>query len=134
MTEQSGIRAGDGGFQVAVNGNTTLTGAVISSSQAAIDAGKNSLSTAAIKTTDLHNGDSYSANGVSLSGSVSGNLGNQGSPAAGTSTGLSTSPGIASQSGSQGSTTSSDVSAGALTLTSNAAQQALTGQDAATAA
>ena len=134
VTEQSGIKAGDGGFQVAVNGNTTLTGAVISSSQAAIDAGKNSLSTAAIKTTDLHNGDSYSANGVSLSGSVSGNLGNRGSPAAGTSQGLSTSPGIASQSGSQGSTTSSGGSAGALTITSNAAQQALTGQDAATAA
>ena len=147
VTEQSGIKAGDGGFQVAVNGNTTLTGAVISSSQAAIDAGKNSLSTAAIKTTDLHNGDNYSANGVSLSGSVSGSLGDQSSPAAqqkmtdadkhaatGASTGLSTSPGIASQSGSQGSTTTSGVSAGALAITSDAAQQALTGQDAATAA
>ena len=147
VTEQSGMKAGDGGFQVAVNGNTTLAGAVISSSQAAIDTGKNSLSTAAIKTTDLHNGDVYSANGVSVSGSVSGNLGDQSSPAAqqkmtdadkhaaaGTSTGLSTSPGIASQSGSQGSTTSSGVSAGALTITSDAAQQALTGQDGATAA
>jgi hypothetical protein len=46
----------------------------------------------------------------------------------------STSPGIASQSGSQSSTASSGVSAGALTITSDAAQQALTGQDAATAA
>ena len=37
VTEQSGFKAGDGGFQVAVNGSTTLTGGVISASQAAID-------------------------------------------------------------------------------------------------
>jgi filamentous hemagglutinin len=125
VREQSGIKAGDGGFQVAVNGNTTLTGGVISASQVAIDAGKNSLSTAAIKTTDLQNGDRYSANGVSLSGSVSGSLGDQSSPAAqqnmtdaqngaaknaSKGDGLSTSPGIASQSGSQSRTTSSGVS------------------------
>ncbi len=35
--EQSAIRAGDGGFNVDVNGKTTLTGGQITSTQAAID-------------------------------------------------------------------------------------------------
>ncbi|MEJ1162917.1 hemagglutinin repeat-containing protein [Variovorax sp. CCNWLW186] len=64
---QSGIKAGDGGFDVNVKGNTNLTGAVIESTQAAIDAGKNSFHTGGQLTmTDLQNvsqssGRSYSA-------------------------------------------------------------------------
>ncbi|SDZ43171.1 filamentous hemagglutinin [Variovorax sp. YR266] len=63
---QSGIKAGDGGFDVNVKGNTNLTGAVIESTQAAIDAGKNSFSTGGTLTmVDLQNvsqssGSSYS--------------------------------------------------------------------------
>ena len=41
VTEQSGIRAGDGGFQVAVIGDTDLKGGAIASTQAAIDLNKN---------------------------------------------------------------------------------------------
>ncbi|MBT2323168.1 filamentous hemagglutinin N-terminal domain-containing protein [Variovorax paradoxus] len=44
---RSGIKAGDGGFDVNVRGNTTLGGAVIESTQAAIDAGKNRFRTGA---------------------------------------------------------------------------------------
>ena len=41
VNQQSGIQAGDGGFQVEVKGNTSLTGGVIASTQAAVDSGAN---------------------------------------------------------------------------------------------
>ncbi|WP_230598323.1 hemagglutinin repeat-containing protein, partial [Xanthomonas albilineans] len=43
VREQSGIQAGDGGFDITVHGNTDLKGAVIASTQAAIDQGRNQL-------------------------------------------------------------------------------------------
>jgi filamentous hemagglutinin len=69
--EQSGLKAGDGGFQVKVEGNTALTGGVISSNQAAVDQGKNSFQTGGtLTTTDLQNTASYEgkASGFSLGG------------------------------------------------------------------
>jgi filamentous hemagglutinin len=45
VVEQSAIKAGDGGFNVNVKGDTTLTGGAITSTQAAVDGGKNSFST-----------------------------------------------------------------------------------------
>lgn len=45
VTEQSGIQAGDNGFQVAVNGNTDLKGAVIASTDTAVQTDKNSFVT-----------------------------------------------------------------------------------------
>jgi filamentous hemagglutinin len=53
VTEQSGLHAGDKGFQVDVKGNTDLKGAVIASSEEAVQAGKNSLSTATLSTSDI---------------------------------------------------------------------------------
>jgi len=68
---QSGIKAGDGGFDVNVKGNTNLTGAVIESTQAAIDAGRNSFSTGGTLTmTDLQNVSQSSGSSYSVSGSV----------------------------------------------------------------
>ncbi len=65
--EQSAIRAGDGGFQVNVEGKTTLTGAQITSTQAAIDNNKNSFqSGGTLTTTDLQNKASYEAKSVSV--------------------------------------------------------------------
>ena len=69
--EQSAIRAGDGGFQVEVKGNTTLTGAQITSTQAAIDKNKdnnkNGFQTGGtLTTTDLQNKASYEAKSVSV--------------------------------------------------------------------
>ena len=53
---QSGIKAGDGGFDVNVKGNTTLVGGVIESTQAAVDAGSNSFKTGGTLTmVDLQN-------------------------------------------------------------------------------
>jgi len=42
VTEQSGLKAGDGGFTVNVKGDTDLKGGAITSTQAAIDQNKNS--------------------------------------------------------------------------------------------
>ena len=71
--EQSAIRAGDGGFQVKVGGDTTLTGAQIASTQAAIDDGKNSFSTGGTLTTqDLQNQAAYDATSYSVSTSTAG--------------------------------------------------------------
>ncbi|WP_201782460.1 hemagglutinin repeat-containing protein, partial [Amantichitinum ursilacus] len=55
VTEQSGIKAGDGGFQVNVKGNTDLKGGVIESSQAAIDSKANSFTTGTLTYSDIEN-------------------------------------------------------------------------------
>jgi filamentous hemagglutinin len=85
--EQSGLKAGDGGFQVNVGGNTSLTGAVISSTQVAVDGkdkdGKalNSFTTGGtLTTTDLQNTSKLDAQSISVSvgyggGSTSGSAG-----------------------------------------------------------
>ncbi|HEJ1943237.1 TPA: hemagglutinin repeat-containing protein [Pseudomonas aeruginosa] len=69
VEEQSGIQAGDGGFDIRVKGNTDLKGALIASNQAAIDAGKNRLETASLTTSDIQNRAEASAksSGISLS-------------------------------------------------------------------
>ena len=66
--EQSGIKAGDGGFQVNVGGNTTLNGSVIASNQAAVEQGKNSFQTGGtLNISDIQNSASYDAKSVSIS-------------------------------------------------------------------
>ena len=66
--EQSGIKAGDGGFQVNVGGNTTLNGSVIASNQAAVEQGKNSFQTGGtLSISDIQNSASYDAKSVSIS-------------------------------------------------------------------
>ncbi|MDO8768058.1 MAG: hypothetical protein Q7K57_05025 [Burkholderiaceae bacterium] len=69
VDEQSGIRAGNGGFNINVKGNTGLLGGVISSTQAAVDAGKNSLTTATLTSSDIAN--HSTADGIGLSASAS---------------------------------------------------------------
>jgi len=139
VTEQSGIKAGDGGFDVAVKGNTDLKGGVIESSQKAIDDNKNRLTTGTLTQSSIQNHDNYDASGFSVSGSVSGKMGNQTPPnstsdAADTSkTKPGGSSGFSSNSGSQGSTTLSGISGGAFTITNDDAQRAKTGQSAAEA-
>ncbi|SOD25343.1 filamentous hemagglutinin [Variovorax sp. YR752] len=69
---QAGIKAGDGGFDVNVKGNTNLTGAVIESTQAAIDAGKNSFQTGGtLSMVDLQNVSQSSGSSYSVGGSLS---------------------------------------------------------------
>lgn len=76
--EQSGIRAGDGGFQVNVAGDTNLKGGAITSTQAAIDGGKNSFATGGtLAMSDIENSAQYDANSWNVSASVSGQIGDQ---------------------------------------------------------
>jgi filamentous hemagglutinin len=72
VTEQSGLKAGDGGFQVTVRGNTSLVGGAITSTQAAIDNNANTFSTAQLTTSDIDNKASYSARSISVSGGSGG--------------------------------------------------------------
>lgn len=158
VTEQSGIRAGAGGYQIDVKGNTDLKGAVIAGGTA----DKNSLSTDTLTGSDIRNHAEYSASSVSLGGGYAqgkpmmplgggsgggGGVGlTQGGQAAtgeavpgtnlptsgGNGQGASFAPPIAmSASGSASSTTASGVSAGNITIRNEEKQKALTGKDAA---
>ncbi len=69
--EQSGIRAGDGGFQIDVKGATHLKGGVIASSDKAVRDGVNRLTTAALTHEDIQNHAAYDASKVALSGGYS---------------------------------------------------------------
>jgi filamentous hemagglutinin len=118
VQEQSGIRAGDGGFQVQVTGNTDLKGGVISSSEQAIQDGRNSLATGTLSFSDIQNRDTHDASGVSLGVNVGKNQnGSTFSP--------SMAPGIGKVSGSQASVTRSGVSEGVLTVADQHAGPAL---------
>jgi len=71
---QSGIKAGDEGFNVSVKGNTDLKGAVIAGTQAAVDQDKNRFQTGGVLTaSDIQNQASYSAKsaGINIGSSVS---------------------------------------------------------------
>jgi filamentous hemagglutinin len=118
VQEQSGIRAGDGGFQLQIAGNTDLKGGVISSSEQAIKDERSSLDTATLSFSDIQNRDSHDASGVSLGVNVGKNqTGDPFSP--------SMAPGIGQVSGSQGSVTRSGVSGAALTVSDQQAGQAV---------
>jgi len=68
---QAGIKAGDGGFDVKVKGDTNLMGAVIESTQAAVDDKKNSFDTGGTLTTrDLQSLSRSSGSSYSVSGGV----------------------------------------------------------------
>jgi len=71
VREQSGIQAGDGGFQIHVNGNTDLIGAVIASSAQAVQDKLNHLRTGTLTTSAIENHSKYSASSVSVSGGFS---------------------------------------------------------------
>jgi filamentous hemagglutinin len=145
VTEQSGIKAGDGGFQVNVKGNTDLKGSVIASSDKAVQDGVNSLTTATLTHSDIQNRAEYSGQQVGISGGYGGTIGKdqQGTadnrnPVKGTElpgyNGFSATPPVAmNASGDASSTTKSAISGGAVTITDGAKQQQLTGQTAADA-
>ena len=137
VVEQSGIKAGDGGFDVKVKGSTDLKGGVIASTQAAIDQNRNSLVTATLTTSDIRNHDSYDASGISLGVTLSGKMGDQSTAkpgaqqqAANAPSNPSGSAGYADDSGKQDGITQSGISAGTIVITDEQGQKARTGQDA----
>ena len=103
VTEQSGIQAGDGGFQVNVKGDTDLKGAVIASSQTALEQGKNHFSTGgAVTTSDLHNSAHYEGQAVGVNASVGNDAGKFGVKGVGA--------GVGQDSGSAQGTTTAGIS------------------------
>ena len=137
VVEQSGIQAGDGGFNITVKGNTDLNGGAIASSQAAIDANRNSLVTGTLTQNDIQNRDSYAGSSVSVSGGISGKLGDQGSAvkpadvrATQAPTGSGMGAGAGKDSGSASGVTKSGISGGAIAIIDTEKQRELTGKDA----
>ncbi|VFR79399.1 Putative large exoprotein involved in heme utilization or adhesion of ShlA/HecA/FhaA family [plant metagenome] len=154
VTQQTGLKAGDGGFLIDVGGNTTLIGSVISSSQQAVADGLNHLSTGTLSVEDIKNRATYSASQVSVGGGYSfgggdqssqnavgrdkdGNVASGGQSVPGSSvpsdkSGLAMGLPVAlSASGSASSTTRSGISEGVIEIRDEAGQQALTGKSAA---
>ena len=102
--EQSGLKAGDGGFQVDVKGNTDLKGGAITSTQAAVDNAKNSFTTGGELTlSDIQNKAGYDGKALAL------NIGT-GFNADGSLAPQGTSAGFGKDSGSAGSTTQAGIS------------------------
>jgi filamentous hemagglutinin len=127
VTEQSGIKAGDDGFQVTVKGNTDLKGAVIASTDQAVSEGRNSLTTGALTSRDIQNRGEASANssGISLSSDML-TQGKYGAAKAVVGNALNN----GEASGSSAGRTLSAVSGGAVVITDERKQTELTGKDA----
>ncbi|SMF97947.1 Large exoproteins involved in heme utilization or adhesion [Burkholderia singularis] len=121
VAEQAGIKAGDGGFDVNVKGNTDLKGAVIASTA---DPSKNHLTTGTLTYSDIQNHSDYSASSSGFSAGAS-----MGVPTQATGPGSVPNAGgvtpMLSQhdSGSESATTKSGVSAGTVTITDTPNQQ-----------
>ncbi|PIT46040.1 hypothetical protein BHC51_07285 [Snodgrassella alvi] len=141
VTEQSGIIAGDNGYQIKVKGNTNLKGAIITSTEAAEAAGKNRLSTGSLTSSDIKNHSDYkgSSIGIGAGGSISGSSMGQSQPSQNDSiklanqgpTGTNNSLGFGHDSGHDSSTTHSGINTNNIIITDEAAQQQKTGKSAA---
>ncbi|MQQ99819.1 hemagglutinin repeat-containing protein [Glaciimonas soli] len=125
--EQSGIKAGDGGFIVNVNGNTNLTGGVIAST-ATPD--KNLLVTQTLTQSDIENHSNYDASSVSVGGGYGSQSGSKDRVMQFNGGATGTSAGFSSTDGNASGTSHSGVSAGTVVITDDAKQQQLIGQTA----
>ncbi|PZO13553.1 MAG: hypothetical protein DCF26_16715 [Burkholderiales bacterium] len=118
VREQSAIRAGDGGFDVATQGKTKLVGGAITSTQAAVEASANWFdSQGGLELFNVHNQAEFQAEGYSVNASVSRKLGDQGTAktaeekkSAAAPTGPAGGAGIGSDKGSASSVTASAIS------------------------
>ncbi|MGE8657767.1 MAG: hemagglutinin repeat-containing protein [Achromobacter sp.] len=156
-SEQAGLKAGDGGFQLDVARNTTLIGGLISSSERAALDGRNALTTGTLVVQDVKNAARYKADQIALSGGYSWGGDGGGAPKkddagktdlganthgqaaggadkardpadkSGASAGL---PVVVGASGNASSTTRSAISGGNVVIRDEAAQQDLTGMTA----
>ena len=70
VSEQSGLFAGEDGFDVQVGGHTQLTGGIITSAQSAEAQGKNRFQSGSISQTDLHNISKYDGSSIGFGASV----------------------------------------------------------------
>jgi len=81
VNNQSGIFAGDGGYQGTIQGRSSLEGALITSTQTAEDAGRNRFSTATLTTQDIQNISEYSGTSIAISAGANYNNPNTQDPA-----------------------------------------------------
>lgn len=126
VKQQSGIIAGDGGYNVKVNGNTDLVGGLIASSA---DKAKNNLTTGTLTVSDVKNVAQYSADSSHVGASLdtnAGAIGNLLNNAVDNAAGNSQNP----IKGSAAGTTKSAISEGNISITDQAGQLAKTGQTA----
>ncbi|TCP94918.1 filamentous hemagglutinin [Cricetibacter osteomyelitidis] len=70
VVEQSGIYAGDDGYQINVGNHTALTGGIVTSGEKAEQGGKNSFSTGTLSATDIENHANYKGSAFGVSGSA----------------------------------------------------------------
>lgn len=123
VSEQSGIQAGEGGFDITVKGNTDLKGAYIAGTATPE---KNRLTTGTLSFSDIENGSDYRAR--SAGGSVGGGVGDGGNnyathgQTAGRNAG-GASPMVLSESGSSQALTKSAVSDGSITIMDEGSQR-----------
>ncbi|MCW0436732.1 hypothetical protein NB723_001696 [Xanthomonas sacchari] len=117
VKEQSGIQAGNGGFDITVGGDTHLIGGAIASTA---DAEKNRLSTNGLTVDHLQNKAEYKSSGVSVGGGTGSSM-----VSVVARTGLSM---LGNSSDSSSSTTKSDIAAGTVEVR-NGDTAALSGLD-----
>ena len=141
VSEQSGLFAGDDGFDVQVGGHTRLTGGIITSGQSAEDEGKNRFQTATLTHSDIQNYSRYEGEsfGLGANVAVSGKtLGQsaQNKPqdkhltSVADKNGASSSVGYGSDGDSKNSTTRSGINTRNIHITDKAGQLARTGRTA----
>lgn len=145
VNEQSGVFAGDDGYQIKVKNNTDLKGAIITSTQTAENLKKNSLDTGTLTHSDIRNVSEYDAKGISLSaGFNAGKSDEKGGKTpdtvlstpnkidqhASTTTGVSKSIGFGLDSDKNSSVTKSGINTSNITIRDEQGQQALTGKTA----
>ena len=139
VSEQSGLFAGDDGFDVQVGGHTRLTGGIITSGQSAEDEGKNRFQTATLTHSDIQNYSRYEGEsfGLGANVAVSGKtLGQsaQNKPqdkhltSVADKNGASSSVGYGSDGDSKNSTTRSGINTRNIHITDEAGQLARTGR------
>jgi len=136
VNQQTGIQAGDGGFQLKVKGHTDLTGALIASSEQAVQDGLNMLETGTLAVRDVENHSDYKASSSGLVASIGFGVGEANKEAmAQTNQDKSYRPDLTGSavskiSGSDSSVTRSGISQAEIVITDLKAQQELTGQTA----
>ena len=130
VTEQSGIYAGEDGYQIKVRDNTDLKGGIITSSQSAEDKGKNLFQTATLTHSDIQNHSRYEGKSFGIGGSFDLNGGwdgtvtdKQGRPA----DRISPAIGYGSDGDGKNSTTRSGINTRNIHITDEAGQLARTG-------
>jgi len=121
VNNQSGIFAGDGGYQGTIQGRSSLEGALITSTQTAEDAGRNRFSTATLTTQDIQNISEYSGTSIAISAGANYNNPNTQDPA---TTSVTKSAGYGNEGDTQSSTTHSGINTQNITITNQAAQAA----------